>query len=284
MSSADQTPAPDSGRKLFFGLFIFPLLIAVGMALLLCSVVFLTSEKETPETLVASIKSGVKGKRWQKAFELSNELNRRPNSATPAVLNDVLHIFNPSNGYDSKTRAYMALALARFQDPRATTALEQALAEDGDEVKLYALWSLAQTKHAPAAPNIRPLLDDANPEIRKTAAYALGVLGDAGAASSLRAKLTDAVADVRWNAALALARLKDAAGADILRAMLDRSALENELKLAEDQIEPAMTNAMKGLVLINDGNSVKILESIAASDRNLKVRQAAMDALKALKA
>ena len=54
-------------RKLFFGLFIFPLLIVVGMATLLCSVVLMTHEKETPESLLASIKTGAAGKRWQKA-------------------------------------------------------------------------------------------------------------------------------------------------------------------------------------------------------------------------
>ena len=76
----DKSPIPVSGRKLFFGLFVFPLLIAVGMAVLLCSVVLLTNEKETPESLILAIKSGSPGRRWQKAFELSNELNKKTNS------------------------------------------------------------------------------------------------------------------------------------------------------------------------------------------------------------
>ena len=68
---------PNQGRKLFFGLFVFPLLIAVGMAMLLCSVILLTHEQETPESLIAAIKSGSPSKRWQKAYELSNELNQK---------------------------------------------------------------------------------------------------------------------------------------------------------------------------------------------------------------
>jgi hypothetical protein len=70
-----QTPQPQ-GRKLFYGLFLFPLLIAAGMAILLCTVVFLTHEEQNPETLITAIKTGSPSKRWQKAFELSNELNR----------------------------------------------------------------------------------------------------------------------------------------------------------------------------------------------------------------
>lgn len=280
--SADPS-APNSGRKLFFGLFVFPLLIAVGMAVLLCSVVFLTSEKETPDTLVASIKSGAKGKRWQKAFELSNELNLRPDAATPALLKEVLHIFDPAQGYDDKTREYMALALARFRDPAAVNALENALSEEGREVRLYSLWSLGQMKSVSSAPRIAPLLDEDDPEVRKTAAYVLGAVGEPQSVPALRSKLTDGVPDVRWNAALALARLGDAAGGPILKAMLDRHALETELKLEEGQIEAAMINASKGLVLIRDAGSATILETIARGDRNLKVRQAALEALNALK-
>ena len=107
--------APNSGRKLFFGLFIFPLLIAVGMAVLLCGVVLLTSEQETPETLVAAIKSGAPGKRWQKAFELSNEINRsKDDLRSQALRNELVHILGDSERYDAKTRSYMALAIAPF--------------------------------------------------------------------------------------------------------------------------------------------------------------------------
>ena len=76
------TPKPASGRKLFYGLFIFPLIIAVGMAVLLCTVVLLTKEAETPESLITAIKTGAPSKRWQKAFELSNEINQGPDAAT----------------------------------------------------------------------------------------------------------------------------------------------------------------------------------------------------------
>src|SRR3989339_1538249 len=105
----EKAAPPDPKRKLFFGLFIFPLLIAVGMALLLCTVVFLTNEEETPETLITAIKTGAPSKRWQKAFELSNELNREGGLLRSAgIMNEVIHILNDKEHYDAQTRAYMA--------------------------------------------------------------------------------------------------------------------------------------------------------------------------------
>ncbi len=134
----------DPARKLFFGLFIFPLLIAVGMAVFLCSVVLLTSEKETPETLIGAIKSGSVSKRWQKAFELSNELNksRRDGTRDTAILKEVLYILKDPVQYDLKTRTYMAMALAHFNEEASISALRGCLKGDEPELALAAMWSL----------------------------------------------------------------------------------------------------------------------------------------------
>ena len=116
-----------SSRKLFYGLFIFPLLIAVGMAVLLCTVVLLTREAETPESLITSIKTGSPSKRWQKAFELSNELNQGRGLIREAgLMKEVIHILNEREEYDSKTRAYMAIALSKFNEPEVVPVKEAA--------------------------------------------------------------------------------------------------------------------------------------------------------------
>ena len=113
-----------SGRKLFFGLFIFPLLIAVGMAVLLCTVVLLTREVETPETLISAIKTGAPSKRWQKAFELANEIHQgRGLIRQTGVMKEIIHILNDRAGYDAKTRAYMAVALSHFPDTESIEAV-----------------------------------------------------------------------------------------------------------------------------------------------------------------
>lgn len=271
---------PNAFRKLFFGLFIFPLVIAVGMAVLLCGIVLMTRESETPESLIAGIKSGSPSKRWQKAYELSNELNtgKMPLEAD-RLRAEIIGILRDSARYDEKTRGYMALALGRFRDPLAQTALIGALSDPAPDVVVYALWSLSGQGGQAPGPAVIGLLSQDNPDVRKMAAYTLGIVGaDALARPALTSALSDPSDDVRWNAALALARRKDASGRSELHAMLDRRRLES-LGLTEDRIEQAMINAAKGLALIPEAGSIKILESLSRTDPSLKVRQAAITAL-----
>ncbi len=275
-----EEPVPNTGRKLFFGLFVFPLLIAVGMAILLCSVILLTHEEETPESLITAIKTGSPSKRWQKAFELSNELNRAKGGLrSESVMKEIIHILLDKDHYDPKTRGYMALALGHFRGPEATEALKKALRDDNKEVTLYALWALAVLDAKEAAPDVRPFLQNDDPEIRKMAVYVLGIIGNKGAINGLKPLLNDPVSDVKWNAALSLARLGSDAGLDVLLKMIEREDLAAHHSLSEAQIEQVMINATKGLALIQRPESIKILETVARQDKNLKVRQAAMNAI-----
>ncbi len=277
---ADKLEITDPKRKLFFGLFVFPLMIAVGMAILLCAVVLMTHEKETPDTLIAAIKKSSPSKRWQKAFELSNELNRkRPELRDKSILNEILQIAQTPERYDAKTRGYMVVALTHFDEPESRACLRKVLSDPNDELRLYVLWSLGVLHDTAAAPEVASYLKSESSDVRKTAAYVLGVLGQDESRAGLRALLNDSVADVRWNAALALARLHDDAGFDVLIKMLGRQDLTLQYRMNEDQIEAVMTNAAKGLALIRKPESIKILTSVSHSDKNMKIRQAAMHAL-----
>ncbi len=276
-------PKINSGRKLFFGLFVFPLLIAVGMAILLCSVVLLTHEQQTPESLIEAIKTGSPTKRWEKAFELSNELNTNKASLrSEGVLKEIIYILQDPAHYDSKTRAYMAVALGHFHESESVEALKKSLKDGSLDVELYALWSLGVLRANEAMPDILPFLKMESPEARKMSAYVLGAIGNRATAENLKALLNDAVADVRWNAALGLARLGDDAGLEILEKMLDRDSLSNDYKIREEEIEALMINATKGLALIKRPGSIKILKTVSQGDKSLKVRQAAMAALETL--
>ena len=318
MSSVEGEPqVPNERRKVFFGLFVFPMLIAVKMAVLLTSIVLLTQEDETPESLITAIKTGAPSKRWQKAFELSNELNSPAGLLRSAgIMNEMIHILHGRDRYDAKTRAYMAMALSRFRNEEAQNALLEALRDEPDtedpKVILFLMWALGDdgmkngsnvaeptvryrySKRPTAAQpssaeptaglsepsqTIARFLSHEEPDVRKGAAYVLGVLGDPNAREGLGRLLSDAVADVRWNAALSLARLGDNAGEDVLVTMLERQQLESTHALGESEIERIMTNAAKGLGLIQSERARAVLEEIAATDKNLKVRQAALAAL-----
>ena len=272
---------PDPRRKLFFGLFVFPLLIVVGMAALLCSVVFLTHEEETPETLITAIKTGSPSKRWQKAFELSNELNRHPEMIREkGVMGEILHIMSDADHYDAKTRSYMAMAASRFKEPEVIQAVRARLKVEEPEVQIALMWTLGNLNAKETSPDLFPLLAHENAEVRQYAAYVLGVLGDKFAVPKLKPLLEDPVADVSWNAALALARLKDDSGWKVLIKMLDRSSLGRNYSMSKDQIEKVMTNAIRGLAEIRRPDSLPLLESLAQTDESLQVRQAALEAIR----
>ena len=276
---------PNSKRKVFFGLFVFPMLIAVTMAVLLSAIVLLTHEDETPESLITAIKTGTASKRWQKAFELSNELNREGGMIRSAgIMNEVIHILNDKEHYDAKTRAYMAMALGRFQNQNAEAALRKALRETDDDedpkFTLFVMWTLGNFKSPDAAQDIVRFLGSKHDDLRKTAAYVLGALGDKEVIPALEASLEDPVADVQWNAALSLARLGDDAGGETLLQMLDRNHLRNIYLMNEAEIERVMVNAAKALGLIEYPKALPILKSVSQNDSSLKVREAALSALK----
>jgi len=261
------------GRKLFYGLFIFPLLIAVGMAVLLCTVVLLTREDETPESLITAIKTGSPSKRWQKAFELSNELNQgRGMIRSGGVMKEIVFILNNRREYDARTRSYMALALSRFGDEEAKAALRASLAQETElEVQIHLLWALGSLRDSAALDLIIPFLGKDPPESPEKSVPALLGL------------LHDEVRDVRWNTALSLARLGSDAGYAELLKMTDRSSLGALEPLDEAKIEEIMTSAIKGLKLLRKAESAAVLKPLAENDPSLKVRQAAIDALKEIK-
>ncbi len=284
-------PVPFSSdkRKVFFGLFVFPMLIAVTMAILLSGVVLLTHEEETPEALITAIKTGAPSKRWQKAFELSNELNREGGLIRSAgIMNEVIHILNDKDHYDAGTRAYMAMALSRFRNPEAESALQDALraTDDSEDPKLtlFLIWGVGNFENAGSAGEVARFLESGHDDLRKASAYVLGALGNREVIPKLEKAIEDSVIDVRWNAALSLARLGSGSGKEILLQMIDRKHLTNvgaghASPLQESEIERIMANAAKALGFIQDPEIRKTLEQLSKTDPNLKVRQAAMTAL-----
>lgn len=280
----DQEIIPNTRRKVFFGLFLFPMLIAVTMAVLLSTIVLLTREEETPESLITAIKTGAPSKRWQKAFELSNELNREGGLLrSRGIMNEVIHILNDSDHYDAKTRSYMAMALSRFEEPEAKEALiglvSSLEADDETELPIFAMWAAGNMQDPALAEEVARFLTSPEADFRKTAAYVLGVLGNKKFIPQLKRVLEDPVSDVRWNAALALERLGDDSGFDVLVQMLDRNHLRRVHGLDERELERVMTNAARALGLSRRAEAIRILEAVAEHDPNLKVRQAARAAL-----
>lgn len=276
---------PNNRRKILLGMFLFPLLITVGMAIFLCTAVFLTQENETPETMITAIKTGTPSKRWQKAFELSNELNIKKEAIrSEGLRNELIHILLDAEQYDTKTRSYIAMALAHFNDPESVMALIQILhnpAEDED-VSVAVLDTLGKLHAKDAITDIFLFLSHKSKDLRMVACYVLGSLGQKEAISHLEPLLNDTVAEVQWNAALNLAQLGSNAGENILIKMLDRQSLQNQHQVSDSNTESIMINAIKGLTMIHSTDCLNLLQQIAENDPSLKVRHMAMEATKLL--
>src|SRR5262249_53699678 len=90
--------------------------------------------------------------------------------------------------------------------------------------------------------------------------------------------------DVTWNAAVALARMNDPSGAEVLHSMADREFVERASQ-SEDpgSRSEVLVTAVQAIVMIEDKGSIPALEKLAAQDPDLRVRQAAIEALAKLR-
>jgi HEAT repeat protein len=226
---------------------------------------------------------------WQPAFELSRLLAQDKEAVRdPRFAADLIALFESSRDADPRVRRYLGLSLGELGDPRAVDALTSALSDPDEQTTIYAAWALGSIGDRRAAPGLLPLLDNPDAGLRKIAAYALGSIDAPEALAPLRALLNDPVEDVAWNAALALARRDDPAGLPLLARMIDRPYLDQVRRpdetgrprsLTEGEQEEVILNALRALARLRDRERLEALRSLGASDPNLHVRQAALEAI-----
>ncbi len=118
--------------------------------------------------------------------------------------------------------------------------------------------------------------------------YALGALPGAAQIDTLRTALEDAAPDVRWNAAVALARHGNRDGVPVLRQMLDRAYVEQavtrDVRQDDDQdpIADVMISGLRAAATLRDESLRPSVTTLSQHDRSLRVREAALEALKVM--
>ena len=123
--------------------------------------------------------------------------------------------------------------------------------------------------------------------IRKMTVYALGALPGDAQFATLRTASQHAV-DVRWNAAVALSRHGNRDGTAVLRQMLDRQYVEQVVKRDvrqdedRDPIADVMISGLRAAATLRDDSFRPSVTSQSRQDRSMKVRVAAIEALKAM--
>ncbi len=281
LAPSEIEPDEPSALRSFMGLFVVPLLVVIACVVVFIGFGWIAYEQDSTQDYLDDLQHWSKPRRAQAAYELAKILIADPEALdqTPGLGQQVREIFAAAENEDMKR--YLALVLGYTRDPAAFDDLAAALDSADDELKIYSLWALGMLRDDRALEPILDASDDRDPGIRKTAAYALGELGLPEAQPRLRVMLEDTVADVRWNAALALARLGSDVGLPVLTEMLDRQLSAQVPGITPEQQEDAMIEAVKALAALGGDEGEAVLERLAGDDPSLKVRQAAIEALRA---
>lgn len=287
--NTDKSSPPEEPAEVFtFGstllqFFLIPALVVIACVGLFLFFGWLAAEEKSSLDYLRDIRSGSATRRWQAAFELAKQLNNIKGDSDRADLErlvpEMIDTFQEAERDDPRVRRYLALAFGNVGDPRAVPALLEALADDDPETRIYAIWALGSLGDERAVAPLLELAQHDDPGIRKMVVYSLGSLRAEEARTTLHAALEDYQMDVAWNAAIALAKLGDASGRGRILQMLDREFLDSVTEMTEEQRAEAMMNAMKGAMLLGDPAFRESLEQISERDPNLKVRQAAFEAL-----
>jgi HEAT repeat protein len=271
--------------------FLIPLAVVGVTVLVYVGFRSLLADDRRPEDYLAEIRNGGSNRRWPAAYELSRLM------ADPAVREDralgpaLVEAFRASGSDDPKVRTYLALALGRLDPPLpsdAVAALTDALAGSQGETQVSIIWALGSSGDPAVVPTLQPLYGSPDAGIRKMVVYALGALPGDTQVVTLRTALQDPAPDVRWNAAVALARHDRREGVPVLREMLDRTFVEGKVTVEgrqhadEDPVAEVLISGLRAAAALREQSLRQSIEALSQQDRSMKVRQAALEALKVM--
>jgi HEAT repeat protein len=272
--------------------FLIPLAVVAVTAAIYVGFRTLLTDDRTAQDYLTEIRTGGSNRRWPAAYELSRLM------ADPAVRRSdatlapgLVTAFEQSKDGDPMVRRYLALALGRLDapaPPRAIELLTAALDDADSETRMSAIWALGSLKEGTVVPRIEQQYGSDDAGIRKMAVYSLGAIPEASRSKVLETALNDPAPDVQWNAAVALARHGRREAVPILRRMLDRAYLEQSVQghvAADVDTDPAgdvMISGIQAAATLRESSLREPRESISREDKNMKVRQAALEALKVI--
>jgi HEAT repeat protein len=273
--------------------FLIPLLVVGATVLVYIGFRSLLSEDRSAEEYLTDIRSGGSNRQWPAAYELSRLMSDPEfvKKGEAALAPELTKAFAASSDDDPRVRQYLALALGRLTPPIPADArrlLIEALNDKESQTRISAIWALGSTGDVTVVPDIERMYASGDAGVRKMAVYALGSMPiDAGNDTLVRA-LEDAEPDVQWNAAIALARHGRHEGVPVLRRMLDRAYVERNVTRqpqARDEVDPVgevMISGLRAVAALKAAGLSDEVRTLSTDDQNVKVRQAALDALKAL--
>jgi HEAT repeat protein len=269
--------------------FLIPLTV-VGIAVLVyVGFRSMVAEQRTAQECLIEVRNGTRGGRWLAAMELWDLMGDPKVRADRSLIPQLTAAFDEAKGDDARVRQYLALAISRVDPPLppdAVKTLLEALNEEDAGARISAICALGASGDPAVAAKLEPLYNSDDAGIRKMVVYSLGALPGDTQIATLTSALHDAEPDVQWNAAIALARHNDHQGVPVVQQMLDRSYVEQKVKrqTRQDQnIDPVadvMISGARAAAVLKDASLRTSLEGLSKQDPSMKVRQAALEALK----
>lgn len=271
--------------------FLIPLAVVGVTVLVYVGFRSLIADHRTASDYLAEIRSGGSTRRWPAAYELSR-LMADPKVRADRTLGPALAKAFVESKNDPQVRRYLALAIGRLDPPlppEAVADLTGALDDPDGETRISVIWALGSSGDPTVVDKLVLLYaaPDADAGIRKMVVYALGALPGDAQMTTLRTAVQDSVPDVRWNAAVALARHGNGEGVGVIRQMLDRPYVEQAVTRDvrqdgdQDPIADVMISGLRAAAVLKDEGLRAPITSLSRQDQSMKVRQAALEALKA---
>ena len=277
-------PAPETGDVSFartlLQFFVIPMAVVVLGVGIFLGFAWLVSDDTTAGEHLQRIRSGGNRERRQAAFELANRIQHGDPGEFRTLGPDLVRAFEEAEApADPWVRQYLALALGTLSESSAVPALAEAITDPDETVRVYAAWALGSIggEGAVSALAEASRADDAG--LRTMAVYGLGAIGDPAGAEALRRAMDDPVLDVSVNAIVALARIGDETASARLLGMMEPDYWAGVPGMLDGERTLARLSAVQAAGVLDVPAIRAQLEEVAASDPDLKVREAALSAL-----
>jgi hypothetical protein len=268
--------------SLFYSFFLIPFMIAIFGAVFFLLFRFITYETTDASELLNQVKIGSATKRWQSAYELSKVLNDP--DAVPFDLsfkNQMVSAYDHAINDDPLVRAYLAIAMGATGDQYYGDKLVLGLNDESRESRLAAIQAVGMVKEQSAISRLSEIIKSSDfQDERLAATMSLGFIGNSKSIPLLNSLLDDDEPNIRWDAAIGLAKMGEDSSIPTIQNLMDRNYLSTFPELDQNEVTKVILTAIETTTIIVDQRFEPLLETLASSDDNLKVRNAAIKTLK----
>ena len=283
VDNSNKIPDKESSRiyVLFYSFFLIPFMIAVFGAVFFLLFRFITFETNSAEDLLNQVKIGSASKRWQSAFELAKILNNQDLIPLSSSFKDqMISAYERSIHDDPLVRSYLAMAMGATRDTTYGPHLLNGLNDDNLESQIAAIQSIGMIGYPAAVPQLKNItITSKYHNERLAATIALGMIGDHTSIPHLTSLLEDEEPNIRWDAAVALAKMGNDSGVPIITGLLDREYLGQFKEVDEIEKKQVLMVAIKISSLLIDERFKPKLITLAETDIDLSIRDAAIKTL-----